>query len=103
LPCAAREILDISWLEALKRFVQSVGYAGVIEHVAVGGCGNGEAVRHPNSFAGKLLVHLSERCVLASDERYVVDSDLVEEPDIAGIGHWSSFTRSGSIERRVGR
>ena len=75
--------------------MQRLPGAGLVEHVAVGLGGDGEAVRDADALSGELPVHLAERGVLAADERHVLDAELLEEADVAKPAHDLILRMSG--------
>ena len=86
-PAAPGEIGHVGRVQAVERLMEPLPSTSLLEHVAVRLGGRCEAVRHLYTLGVELAVHLAERSVLPSDERNVIDPELLEELYELGGGH----------------
>ncbi len=51
------------------------------QQIAVGVGGDGKPMRDSHTFAGKMLIHLAQRGVLAADQRHITNADFIKPKD----------------------
>ncbi len=72
---------DVVGVDVVEFGVQAVPGTRLVQHVSIGGGGDGEPVRHPDPVLGELPEHLTQRGVLATDQRHVLDPEVLEKAD----------------------
>ena len=63
--------------------------------------GDGESVGHIEATLGQFLIELAERCILATNKWYIINSELVEETDMSELRR--GRTGHGLILRQMRR
>jgi hypothetical protein len=83
-PAAKLEIADIVRIEPLQDFADALVQSTRPQEMAIGLCRGGEAVREADSPRAQLAGHLTQRGVLAANQRHVIDAQFVEPADLVG-------------------
>ena len=81
------QCIDVIDIQRLQGVADACRQAVVFQVVPEGLRRGGKTVGHPHTLAGEGLVHLAERGVLAANQRYIIDAEFAETPDVVEALH----------------
>src|SRR5574341_1519368 len=70
-------------IEAGKEFLDALKQVGTAQKLPISVGGDGKSIRYLDSLRSQLAIELSQRGVLATDERDVFDPNLFKPADVA--------------------